>query len=229
MDEGAELVRADFPTDFPTLLIKRFLDSATLVDFGLTLDDQIFRQKSCGRQDKPEFVNGGVALSGLIAWAITQVSPVAFASKWYNGRMRPEETAMMVTNGCLDSEVPAYIKSAILDMRLKTAVNFTAYDEGSPVHPAYPAMHSAASSISTWLELVSILKPEQRAEAQLLDFSIAYYRTFAGVHWDSDNRAGLQIGRAILVRALPDHLAEVYGCNRKSSDAIRSYVTEKVP
>merc|ERR1719203_1644552 len=228
MDEGAQLVRADFPTDFPTILVQRFLGQASLVDLGLVLDDEIFRQVECNRQQKPEFVNGGVALSGFIAWAITQVSPVAFASKWYNGRMRPEEVAMMVSNGCFDDEVPSRIKSTIRRLRLKTAVDFTAYDEGSPVHPAYPAMHSAASSVSTWLDLVSILTPVQRAEAQLLDFTIAYYRTFAGVHYDSDNRAGLQIGRSVLVRALPGYLAEVYGCNSASSDAISTYVARKV-
>merc|ERR550532_106018 len=229
MDEGAQLVRADFPTDFPTILVQRFLGMASLVDLGLVLDDNIFRQVECSRQQKPEFVNGGVALSGLIAWAITQVSPVAFASKWYNGRMRPEEVAMMVSNGCLNRDVPARVKSTIRRLRLQTAVDFTAYDEGSPVHPAYPAMHSAAPSISTWLDLVSVLTPVQRAEAQLLDFSIAYYRTFAGVHYDSDNRAGLQIGRSILVRALPGHLAEIYGCRASSRQAIQEYVTAKIP
>ena len=51
-------------------------------------------------------------------------------------------------------------------------------------------MHMAASSISTWVEIVSVLSPVQRAEDQLLDFSIYYYCIFAGVHHHSDNRAG---------------------------------------
>jgi len=228
MEEGAQRVRADFPTEFPTLLVQRFLGQASLVDLGLVLDDNIFRQRECGREDKPEFVNGGVALSGLIAWSITQVSPVAFASKWYNGRMRPEEVAQLVTTGCLDRSVPTHLRTAINRFRIKQPTDFTAYDEGSPVHPSYPAMHSAASSISTWLELVSVLTPVQRAEAQLLDFSIAYYRTFAGVHYDSDNRAGLQIGRSVLVRSLPGHLGDLYGCNAGSRRSIVNYVTDKI-
>ena len=36
------------------------LGLATLVDLGLVLDDRIFRQRACNRQDKPGFANGGV-------------------------------------------------------------------------------------------------------------------------------------------------------------------------
>ena len=57
------------------------------------------------------------------------------------------------------------------------------------------------------LGILSVLSSEQRAEAQLLDFFITYYRIFAGVRYDSGNRAGFQVGRSVLVRGLPDHLA----------------------
>ena len=51
-------MKADFPTEFPTLLEKRFLGQATLVDLGLWLDVSIFRQIECNSQEKSVFVNG---------------------------------------------------------------------------------------------------------------------------------------------------------------------------
>ena len=43
MDEGVQLVKADFPTGFPAQLVKRFLVQAMLVDLGLVLNDNLFR------------------------------------------------------------------------------------------------------------------------------------------------------------------------------------------
>merc|ERR1719330_2004661 len=132
MDASAQRVRADFPPDFPIQQIKRFLQQ------GLKLDDNIFRRADCDHAGTPEFVNQAVALGGLAGWAITQVSPVAFASKWHVGRLRPEEVAMMVSQGGLADQVSPNVKQAIDSMNLKSATDFTAYSEGSPVHPSWP-------------------------------------------------------------------------------------------
>jgi len=154
------------------------------------------------------------------------VSPVAFATKWHVGRARPEEVAWSLRQGELKADPET--TSLIRGMNFGSATNFTAYREGSPVHPAYPAMHSAASSISTWADVVGDLTDEQREEARLLDFSIAYFRTLAGVHYPSDNRAGLALGRFLVQKHLPDHLAERYSCDQKSARAIKDYVKKKV-
>lgn len=37
-----------------------------------------------------------------------------------------------------------------------------------------------------------------KREVRLLDFSIAYWRTFAGFHWPNDNRTGLALGQYII-------------------------------
>jgi hypothetical protein len=36
-------------------------------------------------------------------------------------------------------------------MHLTRAEDFTHYDEGCPLHPSWPAMHSASSAASLWL------------------------------------------------------------------------------
>lgn len=219
MERSAQRVRSDFPTDFPTMQIKRFLQKG-----GLRLDPQIFQREECGASN--EFVNGAVALSGLIGWAITEVSPGAFGSKWHVGRLRPEEAAWLVHSGELDAGED--IRNALAGMDLEDAASFAAYEEGSPVHPAWPAMHSAASSMSAWLEVVADLTETQRAEVRLLDYSIAYWRTFAGVHYATDNRAGLALGQFIVKQKLPKHLASMYSCSGSAKKSIEKYVKSKV-
>jgi len=228
METSAQRVRADFPTEFPCLQIQRFLRE------GLKLDANIFQRSDCTGAS-PEFVNGAVALSALAGWTVAEVSPAAFASKWFVGRMRPEEVALRVREGSLS--VPgASVKSAIDAIFCgqgnsscqQKAATFTAYEEGSPVHPSWPAMHSAASSLSTWLDVVADLTPQQREEVRLLDYSIAYFRTFAGVHYPSDNRAGLALGQYIVKSKLADHLAVKYACDSASRASIRKYVQDKM-
>jgi hypothetical protein len=82
--------------------------------------------------------------------------------------------------------------------------------------------------MSTWLDIVADLTSEQREEVRLLDYSVAIFRTFAGVHYDSDNRAGLQLGRRIVQEKLPDYLAETYGCSGFTRSAIKAHVQAKI-
>ena len=44
MDEDAQLVRADFPIEFPTVVVRCFLGQTSPVDLDLMLDDNVFRQ-----------------------------------------------------------------------------------------------------------------------------------------------------------------------------------------
>mmetsp|Transcript_19848 Transcript_19848/g.29226 ORF Transcript_19848/g.29226 Transcript_19848/m.29226 type:complete len:486 (-) Transcript_19848:159-1616(-) len=222
IDDSAQRVRADFPTDFPTALFKRFASS----NGGVTLDPLIFEQ--CSYKGS-EFVNGPVAIGEIIGWAVRTVSPAAFASKWYVGRARPEEVAWEISQGGRTPfDVPSDIQSSIHEMNLTSAADFTAYEEGSPVHPSYPAMHSAASSASTWMAVVADLTDDQKAEARLLDYSIAYYRSMAGVHYASDNRAGLALGQKIMNNKLPGYLADKYGCSPETRLAIMTRVLNKI-
>merc|ERR1712151_940958 len=74
-------------------------------------------------------------------------------------------------------------------------------------------MHSAASSASVYLATVLKLTPAQLREAQKLDCAVASFRSFAGVHYESDNMAGLSIGQEVLRAELPEFLAENYGAD----------------
>ncbi len=93
------------------------------------------------------------------------------------------------------------------------AQDFTAYPEGSPGHPSWPAMHAAASGLSFWLSIVLDLTPEQHCQTKLIDYAVAWGRTVAGVHFEDDNIAGLDMGQEVIARLLPEHLAETYGAD----------------
>lgn len=136
-----------------------------------------------------------------------------FYIKWYVGRPRPEEVAYAIATRQMsyDDGVPPDVVQLIDMFHLETPEEFTAYPEGAPRHPAWPAMHSAASSASFWLAVILDLSPEQYCEALRVDYAVAFARTCAGVHYPTDNIAGLNLGQAIIADLLPDHLAEVYG------------------
>jgi len=220
IQDSANRVQADFPTQFPTQMLETWMGSKA----GLTLDANIFHRPECG--GGVEFVNGAVALGGLVGWAVSTVSPVAFATKWQVGRARPEEMAFNIRNGELKASKA--VTKLVKSVKFNDAAGFTAYSEGSPLHPSYPAMHSAASSMSAWVDIVGNLTDQQRGEGRLLDFSVAYYRTLAGVHFPSDNRAGLALGQYLVQRHLPGHLARLYACDAASAKAIEEYVTAKI-
>ena len=60
--------------------------------------------------------------------------------QWHNGRLRPEEVAQMVTNGCLDRSVPNELRRVILSIGIGQPTDFTAYDEGSPRSSLIPSI-----------------------------------------------------------------------------------------
>ena len=198
---AAAAVEKDFPTDFPTTLAKKFLREKVVFD------------KTVVPHTGNDFVNKVVMLADVIGWAVSIVSPTAFATKWQNGRARPEEVAWAVHSE--DAHVASASATVVNKIKeglgLIDAYNFTAYKNGSPKHPSWPAMHSAASSASLHLAVLLNLNPAQLAEARSLDCAVASFRTLAGVHYESDNMTGLAIGQEVIRRELPVYLAERYG------------------
>lgn len=125
--------------------------------------------------------------------------------------------AWKIANGEIPREnVPDEIYEMISDMQLTNGTSFTQYSEGSPLHPSWPAMHSAASSASLWLAVVADLTEEQYCQVLRTDFAVAYARTVAGVHYPNDNIAGLNMGQAVIAHELAAHLAETYGANEEA-------------
>ena len=161
-----------------------------------------------------EFVRGPVALSELNTWTIATVAPINFGIKWHVGRARPEEVMYKLKTGEIPmSAAPEKIVNYVNSLSFwgEDGRNFTAYPEGSPQHPSWPAMHSAASAGSMWLPTVMNLTDEQICQAKLVDYVVSYGRTVAGVHYPGDNIAGLDLGQEIIARKLPRHLFQQYG------------------
>ncbi len=155
----------------------------------------------------------------LNTWAIECVGAVNFCIKWTYGRPRPEEVAYQIATGQISEGVSDNLKSKIDAMNLENATSFTAYPEGSPSHPAWPAMHSAASAASFWVAVTTNLTPEQYCEALRVDYAVAFARTVAGVHYPTDNIMGLNLGQMILADRMPDHFAESFGSDRAKVQA----------
>jgi len=110
------------------------------------------------------------------------------------------------------SFVPPAIGKKTKELHLTSnAHDFTAYPEGAPRHPSWPAMHAAASGMSFWLSVVLNLTPQQQCQVKLVDHAVAWGRTVAGVHYEDDNTAGLDMGQEVVARLLPEHLANTYG------------------
>lgn len=155
-------------------------------------------------KSKIDFIQLQVRMAQINTWSLEAVADTNFALKWKYGVPRPEEVAFYIYQ--TDKEklleqytgkeaIPETLITKIKDMNLKDAFDFTAYkDAGSPMHPSFPAMHSAGSTCSLWVPALYKITAEQYTELVLTDFAVAYARTVAGVHYPQDNIAGLNIG-----------------------------------
>jgi hypothetical protein len=103
-----------------------------------------------------------------------------------------------------------------------------AYPEGCPMHPSYPAGHPAVTGacvtvLKAWFDETFVLpapvvaSPDGRAllpykgapltvggELNKLAGNLLVGRSFGGVHWRSDNDAGLRLGEAVAISILAD-------------------------
>ena len=225
----AENVHDEAPGDWQAQLIQQFLVE------GLEVDYAIMPKRSA-----VEFIGAVVRLYDLNTHFINYVGPHNFAAKWHVGRARPEEMVYAIVNGDIDSScVPPALYSDIVanfdDLRGATfdysygasdpdGTAFTAYEEGSPRHPSWPAMHSAASNISFWMQVMFKLTDAQVCEAMKIDYGVSYARTIAGVHYKQDNLAGLNMGKEVIrldiAKYLHDHFDADEAAAQAKADAI---------
>ena len=138
-----------------------------------------------------------------------------------------QEVAYLIRTGEIDA--PAKITRKINRIRnFNQATDFTRYDRedrpGSPRHPSWPAMHSAGSNLSFWLGVVLNLTPRQLCEAKRVDWAVSFARTVAGVHFEDDNIAGLDMGQEIVARELPRYFSEKYDSDM---DTVTALVNER--
>lgn len=136
-------------------------------------------------RSKYDFIGEAIRLATLNTWSIGVVAPINFMVKHHVGSPRPEELVWLIYNGHLTEKdgVPPRLVDRIHSLYLDGPTSFTAYTEGSPTHPAWPAMHSAASSASLWLAVVADLTEYEYCQVLRTDFAVAYARTVAGVHY----------------------------------------------
>ena len=133
-----------------------------------------------------DFVGTEVRMASINIWSVEEVAAIDFMLKWNVGMPRPEEVVWLIANGGFTTEnddIPADIVTLIKSMNLSHAAEFTAYEDGSPMHPSYPAMHSAASTCSYWIPAICKITPDQYCEALRVDYATSYARTVAGVHY----------------------------------------------
>lgn len=158
-----------------------------------------------------EFIRGIVMLSSLNNWAIAEVAQTNFGLKYHVGRARPEEVVWQIVQRQTGYGPTPTLVADIDEMELMDMRSFTAYPEGSPTHPSWPAMHSAGSAASLWMAVVLDLTDEQWCQIKLTDYAISYARIVAGVHYEDDHLAGLALGQEIIAKRLPNYLHEMYG------------------
>lgn len=96
-----------------------------------------------------------------------------FEVKYYYGRPRPEEAMLEA----------GYTRDLV-----------TNYPEGCPPHPAYPAGHAAAAAAVNVFRDYFVLTQAQWDVVFDSAYVFAQGRTVAGVHYASDNLAGLTLG-----------------------------------
>jgi len=223
--EAAEAVRNEFPGFWQGVYSTEVLKG----EYGeFSFDEKVLPGYTGDR-----FVLGAVMMSDMTSWAVGVVSDYNFYLKWQFGRARPEEVLYKVLSSvlrnndvnCAPGDIPQDVVDDIkkhfsdiesiptnFEQDILEATKFTQYkNEGSPKHPSYPAMHSAASSAAFWVATVIDLDSPGAAniieEAMLTDYAVAYARTVAAVHYPGDNVAGLRLGQEVLSRLLPDQLS----------------------
>lgn len=206
ISDVSQAVNNEFPGIYHSQMIAIWLKD------GLSTNDLI------PKSGNVDFLRGPVFFSDMIGVAIRLVGSCNFALKWNFGIARPEEIAWKIKTG----EIAApnlgktlNFKDTIDKLGSTTSPGFTDYVVGSPNHPSWPAMHSAASAASFWLNIVTDLSEEQLCEARKLDYAISYARTVAGVHYPQDNIAGLIAGQEILIQTLPKYLQNTYGSDKE--------------
>lgn len=205
MTDIAEAVHDEYPGSLQSEYFTKLWKAKVPIDYDVL-------PKRCNN----DFIGDQIRVVDLNTWAIRVVSPFSFCIKWAIGRPRPEEIAWQIAIGNLTSRkdrFPDRLTTKILSLQAMEPNALTAYREGCPRHPSWPAMHSAASSASLWLSVVYDLTQEQRCEALRVDYAVSLARSVAGVHYTSDNIAGLNLGQEVVARELPSFLAETYGSN----------------
>jgi hypothetical protein len=177
---------------------------------------------------------GAPHVLSLIATAAHAALTACWFQKWsVHRRLRPEEMGGRLAN-LLAKRASYPIHESLLGsdalattLRVRSNAFLTsAYPEGAPTHPAYPAGHAVIAAAGTTVlkaffdERFSIPEPvvcsanglalkrydgpplTLRGELDKLATNIGLGRCFAGIHWRSDIEEGLRLGEEVAIRVL---------------------------
>lgn len=207
-----ELVHKDTPTGLLTELLDWLLKD------GAKINTDLYPKVPYQR-----FNQGGVtSVYRLLGDLVDDVSPTAFAIKWYYQAERPEcvirswAEGKQDVSGIVDDELRHYIDR---DEVLKNEYSSTLYKEGCPPHYRYIAMHSALSSVAMILPIVLKMSNEGRDQCRKFQSFVAYGRTASFMHLAEDNTEGMNVGEKCAEILLPKYLSR-YGANEDEVKAM---------
>jgi len=163
----ANIVRMDSPTDMPKAVLK-----------WLTHPD--YNQKVNVKKWTANYVNFLETIPDVeeqISDGVKRALHKTFEVKYFYGLARPEEVWKEITG-------------------FEHTENITAYPEGCPSHPTFPAGHSgaAAGGVVPIIKELDKLSPKQLKIVLDTAYSWSMFRSLAAVHFSDDNIAGLIIG-----------------------------------
>lgn len=148
------------------------------LDLGLAIKSWLFTQSpkvkdlTVLERAHVEFLKSKPALNVALANANCDALEAGFAAKYFYGIIRPEEyyEEIFGTKG----------------------ERITAYENGAPSHPSFPAGHSCVAGATgrTFQEFFN-LTPQQNNVIRQTCYLWGMFRTLAGVHYAEDNIAGL--------------------------------------
>lgn len=144
------------------------------MDLWLAVADYLMSEGYTQLKDPPlhghDFLTAHVTGPALFAANLHVAMKKAWDEKYYWGGVRPET--------CLG-----------------LGAAFTAYEEGCPPHPSYPAGHgTVAGTVYRVAHDVFDLRPDVSREVREITKHFALYRDFAGVHFHFDSMAGWALG-----------------------------------
>jgi hypothetical protein len=139
LEEIAEFVHAEYPAKNQQMFLERLFEEGIEMNYDMVPFRSVV-----------DLIGTELRIAAINTWAYEAVGPNSFLLKWHVGMPRPEEVVWLIYKGAFtaDDGVPQDIIDSITSMNLAHATEFTAYPEGSPMHPSWPAMHAAGSSCS---------------------------------------------------------------------------------
>jgi hypothetical protein len=178
--DAAAYVHDDDPLAPFILLAKKILSEGFMVDAPDNMKDV----SGFGRLGNFA-VYGAPFVFGVLGEVLRVTGNISFYHKWTEWYPRPEEAAPFYDMGYLPM----------------------AYPEGSPMHPARNAMHSAAA-LALAYALIRLFQSSSdhalaysgesiRDTALLLADNVGYFRIHGGVHYASDHTSFIPVAEAI--------------------------------